>query len=99
MCKTKHSETADGDAGLNRRRVLAAALAGGPLLIQPAKPAEGHTRKGKDSSMGNEGKPLRSAPAMRTAAEAFLNLLSPDPRAKATFGLDEEERQKWFYTP
>jgi len=42
---------------------------------------------------------VHSASIMTDAAKAFLNSLTADQRAKATFQLNDEERMNWFYTP
>ncbi|MCS6850209.1 MAG: DUF3500 domain-containing protein [Gemmataceae bacterium] len=36
---------------------------------------------------------------MVTAAEAFLNTLSPEQKAKATFAFDDPERTNWYFVP
>ena len=36
---------------------------------------------------------------MTTAAKQFLDSLTPEEKAKATFTLDDAERQNWFFTP
>src|SRR5262245_10376239 len=36
---------------------------------------------------------------MTTAAEKFLEALSADQKAKATFAFDDKERLRWFFTP
>lgn len=36
---------------------------------------------------------------MAEAAQAFLNTLTPDLRAEATFAFDDEERYNWHFTP
>lgn len=42
---------------------------------------------------------LHSAAIMSQAVTAFLNALTPEQRAKATFPFDDPERMNWFYTP
>lgn len=42
---------------------------------------------------------VQSASIMSDAAKAFLNSLTAEQRAKATFSLSDEERMNWFYTP
>jgi len=46
----------------------------------------------------------RSAPdstgaRMKTAADEFLASLTPELKKKATFGFDDPQRTKWFFTP
>jgi hypothetical protein len=43
--------------------------------------------------------PTQSVPVMTSAANAFLNSLTPDQRARVSFDLQDEERLNWFYTP
>jgi hypothetical protein len=40
-----------------------------------------------------------SASIMTETANRFLNSLTPEQRAKATFTLSDDERMKWFYIP
>ena len=41
----------------------------------------------------------RSASTMASAAEAFLESLTPDQRAQATFTMESDEREKWHFIP
>ena len=43
--------------------------------------------------------PKNSANKMRAAADKFLASLSPEMKKKATFGLDDPHRTKWYFTP
>lgn len=40
-----------------------------------------------------------SAPMMGAAADAFINSLSPDQRAKTTFAFEDEQRLDWHFIP
>ena len=42
---------------------------------------------------------IQSVPVMTAAANAFLNSLTADQRAQATFDFQDGERMNWFYTP
>jgi len=42
---------------------------------------------------------LHSASMMSSAADAFINSLSADQRAKATFGFEDEQRFDWHFIP
>ena len=41
----------------------------------------------------------RSASAMATAADRFLESLTPEQRAQATFEFQSDERLKWHFIP
>jgi hypothetical protein len=41
----------------------------------------------------------RSASAMATAANGFLNALTPDQRAKAAFAFNSDDRLRWHFIP
>ncbi|HWC76633.1 MAG TPA: DUF3500 domain-containing protein [Blastocatellia bacterium] len=79
-----------------RRQFLSAALIGAPLLL----PVSNSHMKGQKVARANMPvSTMPSAGSMKTAAEAFLSILTEDQRAKATYKLDDEERKNWFYTP
>jgi hypothetical protein len=46
-----------------------------------------------------QGEPKTSAGKMQLAADKFLASLSPEMKKKATFGLDDPHRTKWYFTP
>ena len=107
MCTTKHSESGEHhhEVQVGRRSFLTASLAGAPLLFQAANLGKGQTRGGKGSKGSSPGAAppnggsASSASAMAAAAQAFVSVLTPEQKAKATFGLEDQERQNWFYTP
>jgi uncharacterized protein DUF3500 len=76
-----------------RREFLQSTLgvAGLSLLESPA-----FAMKHFESSSGNDS---QSASMMSAAAVAFVNSLSSDQRAKATFGFEDEQRLDWHFIP
>ena len=51
------------------------------------------------SSVGAMVAAERSASAMATAADRFLESLTPDQRAQAVFEFQSDEREKWHFIP
>ena len=101
MCTTKTSESSEHqpDLHLGRRSFLTASLAGAPLLLQAASTGKGQARVNKGSSGGSTPPNGGSSSSMAAAAQALVAVLTPEQRARATFALDDPERQNWFYTP
>ena len=86
----QHSEDGPPEA---RRRFMRQALGMISLpLFTTLKPAEGSLRTMSDDN-------LASAVAMSRAQEAFINSLTSEQRAKAVFGLDDEQRFDWHFIP
>jgi Protein of unknown function (DUF3500) len=88
MKKKSNDKSADG-----RREFLQSALgvAGVSLLESPVFPmshSQVHLNDGGHSAV-----------MMSTAAEAFISSLSPDQRARATFGFEDEQRLDWHFIP
>ena len=101
MCTNKSSESGKHhhESQVGRRSFLTASLAGAPLLFQAASSGKGQARGSKRSSAGSTPPNGGTASSMTAAAQAFMAVLTPEQKAKATFALDDPERQNWFYTP
>jgi hypothetical protein len=99
MCTPKliDSDEADVEIKKERRAFLGSLLAGAPLLLQMSGLGVGQTSR--KTTKGPQAAPMPSSWAMKAAAETFLSALSSEQRAKATFSLEDQERQNWFYTP
>ncbi len=82
---------------INRRSFLGSsgALMGGGLITAHAAHGQNH---GKESA-GGVRHYAHAVSLMTETANRFLAALSPEQRAKATFGLADDERMDWHYIP
>jgi hypothetical protein len=87
------TEDSDQNSTIGRREFLVSALG---ICSLPIVSTLGW---GKDSSRMISSDDLFSARAMATAAEAFINSLSPEQRAKTTFTMEDEQRFDWHFIP
>src|SRR4029078_9520151 len=87
MCTNKSSEIGKNhhESQVGRRSFLTASLAGAPLLFQAASSGKGQARGSKRSSAGSTPPNGGTASSMTAAAQAFMAVLTPEQKAKATF--------------
>lgn len=66
-------------------------------LIRPVLFALVLAALGSVALVANQAQPAGAK--MAGAAKSFLETLTPEQKQKATFGFDDPERQRWFFTP